>query len=153
MWVWNTVENGQKAGISVGKSKAFRLMCRWVGLSTSPPHGSLCLICPIEEWLPPRPPSQCSHLAHLWSPRPSPKPCSGQAHGKKPDVASCAKQGGNLQAAPQGHESAMWNCEPCIGEELSRFRSGGRVGSSSSSSYSQEGNHHAENHTFLFPRY
>lgn len=75
---------------------------------------------------------------------------------KKPDVASCAKQGGSLQAAPQGHEPATWNCESSISENYPAFAVVGGsslFGSSSSSLYSQEENHHAENHTFLFPRY
>ena len=123
--MWDTLANEQKAGISAGRSKAFRLTCRWVGLSASPPHVSLCLTCPIER-VPPHPPSQASHLSFLWNLRSSPGPCSGRAYGKKPDVASCEKRGGSLRAAPWGHEPAMWNYESCISKQLPSFRSGGR---------------------------
>lgn len=143
---------GRKRDFLLG---GFQALCRRIGPSTLP-HVSLRLICPIEERLPSHPPLQSSHLSYLWNPRSSPRRCSGQLMGKKPDVASCAKQGGSLQAAPQGHEPATWNCESSISENYPAFAVVGGsslFGSSSSSLYSQEENHHAENHTFLFPRY
>lgn len=70
------------------------------GISPSSPHGWLCLL-PLSSL---HPPSQCSLLACLWSPKPTPRPSSGQAHGKKGQMLSAVQ---SKEGVHKQHHRAM----------------------------------------------